>query len=539
MVSRTRIRVAAYCRVSTNDQENSLPNQEKYFRELIAVNKDWTLVDIYSDEAKSGTDTKNRHGFNRMIANAMAGEIDLIVTKAVSRFARNTVDSLKITRDLKEKGVYVKFTLDNIDTRDNDCDLKLTIFAMIAQEESRKTSVSVKWGQKRRMEQGIVFGRNSMYGYKILEGKLDIIEEEAEIVRKIFNMYADGKGSHIIASELKEKGIKSKFKNDWSNTVILRLLRNEKYVGDLVQKKTFTPNYLTHDKKYNRGEEEKIPLINHHRGIVGRELWNKVQERLIENTLPDAIKKKHSNRYWCSGKILCGVCREKFVSKTKNLKNNTKYRAWRCIKAAMHGSDAEKGGCLSESVNEKVLLSSMQYVLSILNLDKDLIKREMLEEIQSLESIGDTTNEIKQLEASIKKQKEKIDRLIDLRTDREITKEQLEKKQGICNEEINRLNANIDNLRNLDKRQNKQISEIKRYMNEIDRILEFNDLSVNEIVFTDLLKRIVVSNANILEIYLKAIPTGIKLHYKSSGKMDTYKVTFDRVEFIDAMKEEK
>lgn len=538
MVSRTKIRVAAYCRVSTNDQENSLPNQEKYFRELIAGNKDWVLVDIYSDEAKSGTNTKKRHGFNRMIANAMAGEIDLIVTKAVSRFARNTVDSLQITRDLKEKGVYVKFTLDNIDTRDKDCDLKLTIFAMIAQEESRKTSESVKWGQKASMEQGIVFGRNSMYGYKIQGGKLDIIKEEAETVKEIFRMYADGKGSNIIARELKEKGIKSKFKNDWSNTVILRLLRNEKYVGDLIQKKTFTPNYLTHDKKYNRGEEEKILLLNHHTGIVSRELWNKVQERLIENTLPDAIKKKHSNRYWCSGKIQCGVCLEKFVSKTKNLKNNTKYRAWRCIKAAMHGADVEKGGCLSESVNEKVILSSMQHAISILNLNKDLIKREMLEEIQSLESVGDTTSEIKQLEASIKKQKEKIDRLIDMRAEHEITKEQLEKKQQICNEEIKRLNANIDSLRNLDKRQNKQSNEIKKYMNEIDRILEFKDLSANEIVFTDLLKRIVVSNANILEIYLKAIPTGIKLHYESSGKMATYKVTFDKVELIDAMKAE-
>ena len=166
---------------------------------------------------------------------------------------------------LKDRNVDVVFVLDGIDTREPDFELKLAIFSAIAQEESRKTSERVKWGQKRQMEKGVVFGR-SLLGYKVYKGKLYLIEEEAEVVRLIFHKYVnEGKGTHIIARELKEAGIKpydpdgrAKYKNDWSNTQILRVLRNEKYVGDLCQKKTYTKNYLDHKKRYNRGEEDMV-----------------------------------------------------------------------------------------------------------------------------------------------------------------------------------------------------------------------------------------------------------------------------------------
>ena len=192
-----KVRAAAYGRVSTekDDQVNSLISQREYFSDYIRQHEEWELTGIYYDEGISGTQTANRRGFNRMIQDAIAGKIDLILTKEVSRFARNTVDTLSYIRKLKEKGVRVIFTIDNIDTMDGDGELRLSIMATLAQDESRKTSERVKWGQKRRMEQGVVFGRD-LLGYTVKAGNLFVNEEEAGIVKAIFHKYTnEQKGS--------------------------------------------------------------------------------------------------------------------------------------------------------------------------------------------------------------------------------------------------------------------------------------------------------------------------------------------------------
>ena len=187
-----KLKVAAYARVSTDkdDQANSLENQKQYFQSYILNHEDWDFVDVYFDEGISGTQTKKRLGFNKMIDDAENGDIDLIITKEVSRFARNTVDTLSYTRRLKDSGIGVIFTLDNIDTRQSDGEFRLTIMASIAQEESRKTSERVKWGQKRQMEKGVVFGRD-LLGYTVKNGVLYINEEEVPVVRAIFHKYTN------------------------------------------------------------------------------------------------------------------------------------------------------------------------------------------------------------------------------------------------------------------------------------------------------------------------------------------------------------
>ena len=203
-------RVAAYCRVSTDkeDQANSFESQRRYFRQYIERHPGWELSEIFADEGISGTWTKKREQFNRMIACAKNGGFDLIITKEISRFARNTLDSIYFTRDLKKYGVAVIFMNDGINTMDPDAELRLAIMSSIAQEESRKTSERVKWGQKRRMEQGVVFGR-SMLGYDVKDDKMTVNEEGANIVRLIFHKFADeGKGTHVIARELLEEGIR-------------------------------------------------------------------------------------------------------------------------------------------------------------------------------------------------------------------------------------------------------------------------------------------------------------------------------------------
>lgn len=275
-------RVAAYCRVSTDkaDQNHSFESQKRYFREYIERNSNYSLYRIYADEGITGTNVKNRISFKNMIEDAKNGKFDLILTKEISRFARNILDSIYYTRELKRYGVGVLFMNDNIYTMDSDAELRLAILASIAQEESRKTSERVKWGQKRRMEQGVVFGR-SMLGYDVQNGKMTVNKEGAEIVRRIFHAFAEeGKGYAEIARELGAAGIPPMRAEKWNGTVIMRILKNEKYVGDLVQKKTYTPDYLSHEKKYNRGAEALVIIKDHHEPIVSRALFQKAAERL-------------------------------------------------------------------------------------------------------------------------------------------------------------------------------------------------------------------------------------------------------------------
>ena len=333
----TMISVAAYCRVSTDgkDQANSFDTQRRYFREYIDRQPQWALYDIYADEGITGTSTKRRTAFNRMICDAHAGKFRLILTKEVSRFSRNLLDTIAYTRELKALGIGVLFMNDGFSSLDPDSELRLSIMGSIAQEESRKTSTRVKWGQQRQMERGIVFG-TSMLGYDVRAGKLTVNPEGAEIVRLIFQKYAaEGKGAGTIARELREAGFLTySGGTHWSSTQVLRILRNEKYVGDLVQKKTITPDYLSHAKKINRGEEAQVKIPNHHQPIVDRDLWDAVQQRLQSQS---SSAQGHSNRHVFSGKIRCGQCGGTFVARRKTRKSGSSYLRWGCYNALTSG----------------------------------------------------------------------------------------------------------------------------------------------------------------------------------------------------------
>ena len=333
------IRVASYCRVSTDkeDQANSFEAQQRYFRAYIARQPDWELYEIYADEGITGTSTKKRIQFNRMMNDAYAGRFQLILTKEVSRFSRNILDTISYTRELKSMGTGVIFMNDGINTLDEDAELRLSIMASIAQEESRKISSRVKWGQTRQMERGVVFGR-SLLGYDVKNGTLSINPEGAEIVRLIFHKYGvEGKGTTVIARELQEAGYRtSTGRAMWSNSHIVKILQNEKYVGDLIQKKAYTPDYLTHEKKANHGAEERVILRNHHEPIIDRDLWDTVQGELRKRNRCGEYGAGHSNRYIFSGKIKCGVCGASFVARTKKTKNGSLKR-WRCFTAANEG----------------------------------------------------------------------------------------------------------------------------------------------------------------------------------------------------------
>ena len=537
-MTKNKLRVAAYCRVSTDkdDQTNSLINQRKYFADYITHHDNWVLSDVYYDEGISGTQTRKRAGFNAMIEEAMQGEIDLILTKEVCRFARNTVDTLSYTRKLKDNGVGVIFTIDNIDTRDSDGELRLTIMASIAQEESRKTSERVKWGQKRRMEQGIVFGRD-LIGYNVRNGELAINEEEVPIVRAIFHKYTnEGKGTHVIARELSEEGLRPKRVKLWSATVILRTLRNEKYVGDLCQKKTFTPNYLTHAKKYNRGNEEMVYLKDHHEPIIDRDLWNRTQEELLRRTPTEEVKSKHSNRYWCSGKLYCGMCGQRYVSRTKKLKNGTTYKAWRCYAAANHGTskvsdDGEVIGCDNGSINERSLLTCVHYCICQLQTNQKELKKEILQEIKAIKGITDKKLDTKRITEKMKSLNAKKRKAIDLMLDGLITKADLQEQTKWYDEQRAELSELLSTSQDKDKEQAMQIDVFEQYITALDEIMTFDE--TNESLYREILDKMVIYHDNTVEVWLKCVPFGMKLTIHSYGKSEDYTTDILAMEIME------
>lgn len=522
-----RKRVAAYCRVSTDheDQANSFESQQRYFRQYIERNPDWELYEIFADEGISGTNTKKRSEFKRMIACAKEGDFDLIITKEISRFARNTLDSIYYTRDLKKHGVGVIFMNDNINTLDGDAELRLAIMSSIAQEESRKTSERVKWGQKRRMEQGVVFGR-SMLGYDVKDGKMTVNEDGAKIVRLIFHKFAnENKGTHVIARELREAGITPMRVKEWSNTVILRVIRNEKYCGDLVQKKTFTPDFLSHEKKYNRGEEEFVIIKDHHEPIVSRELFEKANRILDEKSLTQEGKAKHSNRYPFSGKIKCGCCGSSYVARYKNRKNGTRYKAWRCYKSATQGSPhTDKAGnplgCSNPSIRNEDAVHIMYLVTRSLQLEEKKITANLLSVIQSVLSVNTNYSHIEKLKEQIQTVEDKRTQLIDLCISGAITKQEFITKRETCDKEISELQdtiSGIDQQHLLADQQESVMKEITAAIHEIVSGVEYEDA-----FYSQILDKMVVQSKDTVDVYLNLLP--IKWSYAvakaSKGVLD-------------------
>ena len=501
-------KVAAYCRVSTDkdDQVNSLESQKKFFRDYIEHNAFWELTEVYVDEGITGTSTKKRHAFNRMMIDAENRQFDLIITKEISRFARNTLDSIFYTRKLKNIGIGVIFMNDNINTLDADAELRLTIMSSIAQEESRKTSDRVKWGQKRRMEQGVVFGRD-MLGYNVRGGKLYINDDGAKIVRLIFHKFVnEGKGTYVIARELQEAGLRtSTYMKTWSNTVILRVLRNEKYCGDLVQKKTYTPSYLTHEKRYNRGEEELVVLRDHHEPIIGRELFDKAQLELARRSPSDEQKAKHSNRYCFSGKIKCGICSFSYVSRTKNRKNKSIYKAWRCYEGTRHGAPhidkaGNQVGCSGMSINDDDTKTICREVVKNLQIERENIVNNLAGIIKKVMDSENGENKIENSQSKLAQISDKKRRLLELYMNKDISKQDFQEMNAKYDAESIVLAEKISvhqNQQKLSQSQNVLLAEINLTLKDLVYGDEWNDT-----FYRHILDKIVVYKKNQIEVQL-------------------------------------
>ena len=448
------IKVASYCRVSTDkdDQANSFESQQRYFRAYIDRQPEWELYQIYADEGITGTSTKKRAAFNQMIADARMGKFERILTKEVSRFSRNILDTIAYTRELKALGVGVLFLNDGISTLEPDAELRLSIMGSIAQEESRKTSSRVKWGQTRRMEQGVVFGR-SLLGYDVKDGHLTVNPEGAELVRLIFHKYGvEQKGATVIARELREAGYRTHRGGiRWNGSCIVKILKNEKYVGDLIQKKTITPDYLTHAKKANHGEEELVIIRDHHQPIIGRELWGVVQEELKKRNRNGALGAGHSNRYIFSGKIKCGECGASFVSRQRKRKDGSLSRRWSCYSAVNEGgvhvdSQGNRVGCdVRMALRDEVAMDMLRQALRTLRLDAggliDSVTAIALEAIRAGEQSGGERRE--SLELRLEQLNRKREAALDAFFSRDITREEMRRMTGRYDQEAAELRERL------------------------------------------------------------------------------------------------
>lgn len=527
------IYVAAYCRVSTEreDQANSFESQQRYFHEYISRTDGWQLYKIYAEEGLSGTSTKKRKAFNRMIEDAKEGKFNMIVTKEISRFARNTLDSIYYTRELKRHGVGVFFLNDNINTLDPDAELRLTILSSIAQEESRRTSERVKWGQKRRMEQGVVFG-SSMLGYDVKNGQIYRNEEGAKVVSRIYHKFLlEGKGTYVIANELREEGILPMKAKRWSSSVILRILRNEKYCGDLIQKKTYTPDYLTHEKRYNYGEEEYVIVTNHHAPIVTREMFNEVQVILDSRASKMACKERESTRYAFSGKIVCGSCGKCFIARSRVRKDESLYLVWRCYHSGVKGDtvdvNIDNEECPSCCIKNEDLVEMIKKISIQLPINKEEFINYIMDQIKGCISRVEGRNEIEDKLMEIKEERKRLLRayrknyitedefvtsrqecdqeeelykgIIGRNIQRGIEDEEKVNKEDKEDEEANREVAIEGNESNIEEKSREE--SIRRIVRDIIYGVRFDDTICQELV-----DRIVYIALDTYDVYYKGIP---------------------------------
>jgi len=311
-------RVAGYARVSTDheDQTTSYEAQVDYYMNYIKSREDWEFVCIYTDKGISATNTRKRKGFKSMIADTLAGKIDLIITKSVSRFARNTVDSLTTVRQLKDAGIEIYFEKENIWTLDSKGELLITIMSSLAQEESRSISENVTWGQRKRMADGKVnFAYSRFLGLdKDKEtGKIVVNPEQAETVRLIFNLFLEGMTLHSIAVELTNRGIKTPSGKDiWNQQTVRRMLSNEKYKGDALLQKEFTVDFLQKKMKKNEGEVPQYYVEGNHKAIISPQVFDLVQAELARRTKGGSW---YSGVSIFSNKIKCGNCGSWYGSK--------------------------------------------------------------------------------------------------------------------------------------------------------------------------------------------------------------------------------
>jgi len=373
-----KLRVAAYCRVSTEleQQQSSYDIQIEYYTRHIMQNPNWIFAGVFADDGRSAANTFRRDDFNQLMDQCLKGKVDMVITKSISRFARNTVDCISWVRKLKEKNVAVYFEKENLNTLDDSTEMILTILSSQAQEESRAISTNVKWGYARKFEKG-ESTRQRSYGFrKAPTGEMCIVEEEAAVIRNLARWFLDGDSLERIKHRLEEAGIETTTgKKTWSTGTIYNILTNEKIMGDVLLQKTFTADYLTKRRVKNSGQQKQYYVKNHHEAIIPKTVYYKIQEEIARrSSLKKAGTRKgktaqgvYSSKYALTGIMVCNECGAHY-RRTTWAKNGKKVIVWRCINRLEHGT---KRCHESPTLKEEVIQEAIMGKLHSLSIDQE------------------------------------------------------------------------------------------------------------------------------------------------------------------------
>jgi DNA invertase Pin-like site-specific DNA recombinase len=507
--------VCAYCRVSTDSEEQltSYSSQIKHYSSFIKSNPNWSFVGIYADEGISGTQVKNRTEFMRMIEDAFNGKIDIIIAKSISRFARNTLDTLKYCRELREHNVDVYFEKENLHTLDLDSEMFLTFYSAFAQGESESISQNVKLGLKAKMKRGEYVGYSECYGYNWNKQtkELEVNEEQANVVRMIFDWYISGIGSFTISNMLNEKEIKSHRGGVWRPSSVRCVLTNEKYVGDLLGQKSYVENPLTHKHIKNFGEKEKYYVKDHHEAIITREVWNKAQEiyqKRSKNMIPNGKthNSKYSAKYPFSSKIECGICGCNYARRmNEKRKDGTRKVYWACYNRTSNVDNCKDSIFINEELLEEMFIQIYNSIIE----KKHKTKDKLLNAIKETLTEKDNKNNLDKLLSEKNKLDKRLSNLIDMKLDDYDNKDAYVLKEKEINDELKKINEQIQECKIIETTNNNisnQLKTVERILEAPQTISEFN----NDI-FENLVEKIIIGevdkngniNSNVIRFVLK------------------------------------
>ncbi len=490
-----KLRVTDYARVSTDhlEQKKSLQNQVEHFEQYIKENPNWTYVKGYVDDGITGTSDVKRDNFMKMIEDARSGIFDLIITKEISRFSRNTLDSIKYTRELLSYGVAVLFVNDNINTAMPDSELRLTIMASMAQDEIRRLSERVKFGMNRAIERGEILGNDLLYGYKKDKdtGVLNIIEEEAKVVRRIYELYAvEELTLSKIVKTLNSEGLKTCQGKKWCISTISRMIENPKYKGYYCARKSEIVDYMTKKIKYFEKDDwviyedkTRIPPI------IDEDLWNRANNRLISRKKAFSERKEdksiYKNRYLYSAKIFCG--QHNTVFHRREFRKNKKDITWVCSEYLKNG----KSTCDSPNIRESELDEIFKDLISKLQIDSNEVIDTLMNYYKHLEIDTGIDEEINIREKEINNLYAKKDKLLELSLQGSLSNTEFYERNNLFNEKIKVLDNELNKL----KSQKEELKGTTDKTQELAEILKqkVNSKSTIDKIISSLLERIVVS----------------------------------------------
>lgn len=510
-------KVCAYCRVSTDseEQQTSYNSQIKHYSEQIKEMPNCKFVGIYADEGISGTQVKHRVEFTRMIDDALNGKIDMIIAKSISRFARNTLDTLKYVRLLKEKNIDVYFEKENIHTLDLDSEMFLTLYSAFAQAESESTSMNVKMGIKAMMKRGEFTGRVECYGYKWNKElkTLEIYEEQAEIVKQVFNWYIEGLGSSAIAKKLNSMKIPSHKGSIWRSSSVIGMITNEKYVGDLLCQKWYVDSPLNHKKIRNYGEREKYYAKDTHTPMISRDIWNKAQaiyNKRSSISNPNGSehgKTGYSLMYDFSSKIVCGFCGHTYIRRLGKKKNDgSKNVYWACSDKV----DNSKKCSDTSFIRDELLKSMFVELYNIIIKDKYKSKDKLLNAIkETLLESNNYKNKIDDLNSKEELLRKRLSNLIDMKLDDCISKEDYKEKESQIKNDLEIISSKRKEFEELEEENKNLSNKIKNIESIFEEPILLNEF--NRDTFDSIVDKIIIGeidkngnrNPNVIRFILK------------------------------------